>query len=233
MVSVQIGKVEVYPLGDSVLVVNFQYADQATLQRVINAFGKHLDQNLFAGLVEYIPALTTVSVVYDPLLISYKELRHLVMGMVSELEEAQMDEAVFVKIPVCYEGEFGPDLEAVAKYHSLTVNDVIEIHSRSVYVVRMMGFSPCFPYLSGLSERIAMARLATPRLKIPAGSIGIAGHETGVYPIETPGGWQLIGRTPLSMFSPSMNPPCFLKVGDKVQFVPISRREFDDFTRLR
>jgi inhibitor of KinA len=127
---------------------------------------------------------------------------------------------------VCYGGELGPDLEFVAEHNKLSAEEVIGIHSASVYLVYMIGFAPGFPYIGGMSGKIAAPRRSSPRLKIPAGSVGIAGSQTGIYPIETPGGWQLIGQTPLKLFQPESKSPSLLKAGDVIQFKPISYNQF-------
>lgn len=131
-----------------------------------------------------------------------------------------------IEIPVCYGEEFGPDLEFVANHNGLTPEEVIRIHSSAEYLVYMVGFAPGFPYLGGMPEAIAAPRRPSPRLAIPAGSVGIAGKQTGVYPIETPGGWQIIGRTPIALFVPDSNPPTILASGDRICFRPISRQEY-------
>jgi inhibitor of KinA len=131
-----------------------------------------------------------------------------------------------VEIPVCYGGEFGADLDFVAKHANLTPGEVIEIHSAADYLVHMIGFAPGFPYLGGMSSKIAAPRRSSPRLKVPAGSVGIAGEQTGIYPLETPGGWQLIGRTPLALFRPEQDPPTLLQPGDIVRFRPITPQQF-------
>ncbi|MGV3465566.1 MAG: 5-oxoprolinase subunit PxpB, partial [Heyndrickxia sp.] len=135
-------------------------------------------------------------------------------------------ESRVVEIPVCYGGDFGPDLETVASMNGLSTEEVIQIHSSAEYTVYMIGFAPGFPYLGGMSEKIATPRLPSPRLKIPERTVGIAGNQTGVYPIETPGGWQLIGRTPIKLFRPQDEVPSLLHAGDKVRFKPISYEEY-------
>lgn len=136
-----------------------------------------------------------------------------------------------VSIPVCYGGEFGPDLEYVAIEHGLTIENLIMIHSSVDYLVHMIGFAPGFPYLGGLPEQIATPRRATPRLQVEAGTVGIGGSQTGIYPITTPGGWQCIGRTPICLFRPEMNPPSLLKAGDFVRFKPITMQEYLELAR--
>ncbi|MBO1911088.1 5-oxoprolinase subunit PxpB, partial [Microvirga sp. 3-52] len=118
----------------------------------------------------------------------------------------------------------GPDLEYVAKSNNLSIEEVIQIHSENEYLVYMIGFAPGFPFLGGMDKRIATPRKETPRLTIPSGSVGIAGKQTGVYPLETPGGWQIIGRTPLDLFLPDMSPPTLLEAGDKIRFMPVSAK---------
>ena len=131
-----------------------------------------------------------------------------------------------IEIPVCYGGEFGPDLSVVAESNGLTEEEVIHIHSNGTYIVYMIGFAPGFPYIGGMPSEIATPRKSSPRLKIPSRSVGIAGSQTGIYPIETPGGWQLIGSTPLKLFSIHHNPPTLLQAGDHVRFKPISYEEY-------
>ena len=135
-----------------------------------------------------------------------------------------------MRIPVCYGGDLGPDLEEVASFAGMAEADVIRVHAGGTYRVFMLGFVPGFAYLGIVDQRIAMSRHATPRVRVPAGSVGIAGVQTGVYPAETPGGWQLIGRTPLKPFDPSRDEPFLLKAGDAVQFHPIDRAEYDAWT---
>jgi inhibitor of KinA len=149
--------------------------------------------------------------------------------IIKEIAAAAAPPARTVDIPVCYGGEFGPDLAEVAARNGLSAEEVIRIHASAEYLVYMIGFAPGFPYLGGMSGRIAAPRRSTPRLAIPAGSVGIAGEQTGVYPLETPGGWQLIGRTPIALFLPVRSPPSLLRAGDKVRFRPISRMEYEQW----
>ena len=156
-------------------------------------------------MVEYVPAFASVSIIYNPLDINsespYEKVKSILEDILSKLDFSSMDEEHIVEIPVCYGGEFGPDIEHVAKINNITVDEVIKIHTEGKYLVYMIGFAPGFPYLGGMSDKIAAPRRESPRTAIPAGSVGIAGMQTGVYPIETPGGWQLIGRTPIKMFN--------------------------------
>jgi inhibitor of KinA len=217
------------PLGDCAVVVSF--GDEITLETsgVVKEFGRRLAESPPQALVEYVPAFTNVTVVYDAATQTYdgfaSELGSLLTKVSSTTQETDVRT---VEIPVQYGGEFGPDLRFVASHNGLTEDDVVAIHSEPTYVVYMIGFAPGFPYLGGMSERIAAPRRDSPRAAIPAGSVGIAGRQTGVYSIETPGGWQLIGRSPLRLFRPEAASPSLLQAGDRVRFTRISRREYED-----
>ncbi|WP_018131855.1 5-oxoprolinase subunit PxpB [Effusibacillus pohliae] len=215
------------PLGDSAVVVEFANTIDLVTHRKVKALAGYLDECPFPGMVEYIPAFTTVTVFYDPLRLSYADVCSTLENIISLLPETPDSPPRIVEIPVCYGGEFGPDLKFVAEHNGLTTEQVIEIHASGDYLVYMIGFAPGFPYLGGMSERIAAPRRPSPRLQIPAGTVGIAGMQTGVYSIDTPGGWQLIGRTPLALFRPNDDPPSLLQAGDRVRFRPISREEYD------
>ncbi|WAH44465.1 5-oxoprolinase subunit PxpB [Alicyclobacillus fastidiosus] len=223
--------ITLYALGDSVLVVQFSDSIGAVAHDAVMAFGRCLADSPFVGMIEYVPAFTTVSIFYNPVVLSYEDVQRQVMDRLLQLDDQATPPARTVEIPVCYGGEFGPDLEFVAQYHGMSEEDVIRIHSSPLYQVHMIGFAPGFPYLSGLSERIATPRLTTPRVRIPTGSVGIAGDQTGIYPIETPGGWQLIGRSPVPLFQPSACPPCLLRAGYSVRFMPITPAEYRELAQ--
>lgn len=176
------------------------------------------------------PAYATVLIDFDSLQVSHRELS----GIVDELMRLGTEvrnPARVVTIPICYGGDFGPDLPFVAHHAELPVKEVVRLHSSATYVVHFLGFSPGFGYLDGLPAQLACPRLESPRTRVAAGSVGIAGGQTGVYPLDSPGGWRLIGRTPLRMFDPLANSPTRLEPGDKVQFVPIDRPAFDELER--
>ena len=213
-------------MGDCAAVVEFgKEIDPAMNSRVLR-LKSQLDKHPIAGVIEAASAYATLAVYYDPLQLDFDHLKFRLQGMIDILTNAPDVVPVTIKIPVVYGGDSGPDLEFVARRNSLTTDEVIEIHSGADYLVYMIGFAPGFPYLGGMSERIATPRRESPRLKIPIGSVGIAGKQTGVYPIETPGGWQLIGQTPLELFRPACDPPTLLHPGDHVRFCPISHEEF-------
>lgn len=226
------------PFGDHAIMMEFGTEIDLNIQQNIQVVAALLDEVQPEWMVEYIPAFTTMTICYDPLSVSqlskerclpYDFVREQVVKLMEGLTTDLSSESRVVEIPVCYGGEFGPDLEEVARINSLTCDEVIKIHSKGEYVVYMIGFAPGFPFIGGMPETIAAPRKETPRLKIPAGSVGIAGKQTGVYPIETPGGWQLIGRTPLKLFCPEAEQPSLLQAGDRIIFKPISLEEYREW----
>ncbi len=227
----------IYSLSEYAVSVDFGGGiDADTLQRV-TGFDALLHNQPFAGFRTTVPAYTTVTVIFDPATVvaaaslagttAYERVyRYLV-----RVESAQRDAPppatrAPVTIPVCYGGAFGPDLEAVADHHGLTAQAVLELHCAATYQVHFIGFTPGFAYLGGLSDRLATPRKADPRGRVPAGSVGIAGTQTGIYPLDTPGGWQLIGRTPWRLFDPDRASPALLNAGDRVVFRPIPPDRF-------
>lgn len=223
------------PMGDHAVVIEIGSGFEKKTIETIQSITDYLDKNPPYWMIEYIPAFTTITIIYDPVK-AYKQSQqhplpidyinvqlHEILSNITR--NKTMLERV-IEIPVCYGGEFGPDLEAVAEMNDLSVDRVIQLHSSANYLVYMIGFSPGFPYLGGMSKKITAPRRKTPRLTIPAGSVGIAGMQTGVYPIDTPGGWQLIGRTPIKLFRPEKEQPSLLKAGDIVRFKPISKKQY-------
>ncbi|WP_297465795.1 5-oxoprolinase subunit PxpB [Thermococcus sp.] len=215
---------ELKPAGDSALLISFGEAIDEEINGRVHAVAGTIEKAGFEWLVEVVPAYSSLLVVYDPLKATYAEVESAIKPLLSA--ETESFRGRLVEVPVVYGGQYGPDLEFVAEYNGLSVDDVIEIHSGPVYRVYFLGFLPGFAYLGGMDERIAAPRLEKPRLKVPAGSVGIAGRQTGIYPLESPGGWRLIGRTPLRLFNPSKEPPTLLQPGDRVKFVPIDESEF-------
>ncbi len=184
-----------------------------------------------SGLVDLRPAYTSLLVVFDPRVISHGELGRAVTPLLPPPGLALVPAGRTVEIPVCYEEENGPDLADVARGAGLTTEEAAALHAGASYRVAFLGFSPGFAYLLGLPPRLATPRLPAPRLRVPAGSVGIAGGQTGLYPRATPGGWRLVGRTPVSLFDPGRESPSLLLPGDAVRFVPVSRRNFDLLAR--
>ncbi|NSB14624.1 5-oxoprolinase subunit PxpB [Clostridium beijerinckii] len=223
-------KAKISQISETAALVEFGRKISEDINKKVRTFCAYLDEKPFYGMVEYVPAFTSVSVIYNPLDMDseapYEVVKAILDNIISKLDFSLGDEEHIVEIPVCYGGEFGQDIEQVAKINNITVDEVIKIHSEGKYLVYMIGFAPGFPYLGGMSEKIAAPRRESPRIAIPAGSVGIAGMQTGVYPIETPGGWQLIGKTPLKLFDLKRNSKSLLKAGDIAKFYPISYEEY-------
>ena len=223
-------KTEISQISETAALVEFGNEISEVINKKVRTFCLYLDNHPFIGMIEYVPAFASVSIVYNPLNINsdspYEKVRSILEDILSKLDFSSVYKEHIVEIPVCYGGEFGQDIQYVAEINNITVDEVIKIHSEGRYLVYMIGFAPGFPYIGGMSEKIAAPRRESPRTAIPEGSVGIAGMQTGVYPIETPGGWQLIGRTPLKMFDLNRNPQSLLKTGDIAKFYPISYEEY-------
>ncbi|AOM78682.1 5-oxoprolinase subunit PxpB [Pedobacter steynii] len=223
-----------YPLGDAAIVIQLGNQISPLINGRVRAVCAYLDEYSFEGFIEYVPAFTTVTIYYEPWIINYNKLLPLLQELASEvLEQQEVPAGTLLEIPVLYGGEWGPDLDFVASHNKMTAAEVIALHTAPDYLVYMIGFAPGFPYLGGMNELISAPRKDNPRSKIPAGSVGIAGQQTGIYPIETPGGWQIIGRSPINLFDLNSAVPALLKAGDRVRFSAISETEFKKIRRGR
>jgi KipI family sensor histidine kinase inhibitor len=214
------------PAGDSALVVEYGDRIDPAVNRQVRELFLALQQAAVRGIVDLVPTYRSLLVCYDPLAVSLAELSERLLDLDAHRGELSLAPPQVIDIPTIYGGDFGPDLGFVASHNGLAEEQVVEIHAGADYLVYMMGFSPGFPYLGGMSERIATPRLKTPRTAIPAGSVGIAQQQTGIYPVESPGGWQLIGRTPVRLFDPGRRPPVLVEAGDYLRFVPIDAATF-------
>jgi KipI family sensor histidine kinase inhibitor len=179
-----------------------------------------------AALRNIHPAYCSLLLKFDPLHTDHDRLQATLLQYLARIEHVSLPEPREVEIPVCYGGDHGPDLIEVGSLHGITPEQVIELHSSATYLVYFLGFVPGFAYLGGLPDALVTPRLATPRRKVPSGSVGIAGNQTGVYPVSTPGGWRLLGRTPVQIFRPERKELSLLAIGDRVRFTPISPAEF-------
>lgn len=232
---------EIAPLGDTALVVRirdrFEDAPEKTLNEVLNVLGR-LEDAQIPGVIELAPAYTSVAVFFDPVRVIdaagepdcvmewltqkiYEALTH------GKHKQVEHEAARWVEIPVCYDPEFALDLDHVADHARMSPKDIVDLHSAAEYRVNCIGFTPGFPYLTGLPGKLATPRRATPRTSIPAGSVAIGGAQTGIYPQVSPGGWNVIGRTPSRLFDPQEDPPVLLRVGNRVRFRAITREEFE------
>ncbi|MDY0092215.1 MAG: 5-oxoprolinase subunit PxpB [Candidatus Vecturithrix sp.] len=214
------------PAGDSALIVELGNEIDPAINQTLRGLVLTLQQRNISGIREYVPTYRSLMILYDPAVLWFEDLVEQVKKAESQLETVSLPEPRILNVPVLYGGEFGPDLRFVAEHAHLSVEEVIALHSGRDYLVYMLGFTPGFCYLGGMSEQLETPRLATPRTKIPAGSVGIAGKQTGVYPIDSPGGWQLIGRTPLCLFDPQRDPAVLITAGDYVRFVPIDESTY-------
>jgi inhibitor of KinA len=236
---------EITPLGDSALLIrvveNLDDAPDAALSKVLAA-KRGLEAAQIPGAIEIAPAYTTVALFYNPVhaidagapaenVFGWIEQR--IRKALSEIKEIHPEriEASLVEIPVCYETEFALDLEHVAGHAGVHWKEVVDLHCSAEYRVHCVGFTPGFPFLGGLPRKLATPRRDVPRKEIPAGSVAIGGAQTGIYPIKSPGGWNVIGRTPLQLFDSQKNPPALLRAGDRVRFRSIPREEFERKTR--
>ena len=209
------------PAGDQALVVELGDAIGPEINRRVHSLMSAVQEAEVPGVRDLVPTYRSLLVYYDPLTASDDEVRGRVERLEASLDDRPPINPRVIQLPTLYGGEYGPDLGFVAEHAGMAVDDVIQVHSGTDYLVHMMGFSPGFPYLGGLHEGLATPRLATPRTAIPAGSVGIAENQTGVYPVATPGGWRLIGRTPLDLFDAGREPPALIGAGDYVRFVPL------------
>ncbi|OCL26908.1 allophanate hydrolase [Orenia metallireducens] len=213
--------------SDSSILMEFGDEIKPEINREIQAMVHLLEKEVIAGVIEYIPSYTKLMITYDPLTIDYQNLVAKLKELEDRIHTISTSPTKIIEIPVLYGGEYGPDLETVANYNNLSDEEVIKIHSSRDYLIYMLGFTPGFPYLGGMSKKIATPRLKNPREKVPAGSIGIADRQTGIYPISSPGGWQIIGRTPIKLFDPQREVSFLLEIGSYLRFIPISQVQFE------
>ena len=221
---------ETVPEGDSAMLLVFGDRISPEINTKVTAAADSLRERRIPGVTDLIPAYCSLLVQYDPLTISCESLRAQLGEILQESRNECEQSRRLIRIPVCYGGEYGPDLEHIAKNAGLTPETVIRIHSSRDYRVYMLGFLPGFCYLGGLDERIHTPRLKTPRLRIPAGSVGIGGSQTGIYPMDSPGGWQLMGRTPVRAYDPNREEPILFRAGDIIRFVPVDVESYRRIT---
>ena len=229
---------EITPLGDSALIVrvrdNFEDAPDATLNAVLS-LQRRLENARLPGVLEITSAYTTVALFFDPIRTInagariedvFGWLEQQIRHELSKPVKISVGKTKMVDVPVCYEPEFALDLPDVARHAKLEPHQVVDLHCGAEYRVHCVGFTPGFPYLGGLPQKLATPRRSVPRKEVPAGSVAIGGNQTGIYPVNSPGGWNVIGRTPLRLFDPEKKPPTMLVAGDRVRFRAITRAEF-------
>lgn len=222
------------PLGDVAVVATLGEAiDPATLASVLN-FAEAIARAKAKGVTDIVPAYATVTVFYESSQVAdsnagaYESVCKLLEACALQAKASRgMPASKVLEIPVCYGEDYGPDMEYVAEHCRISEEDVVALHTGGDYMVHAIGFTPGFPYLGGLVEALRTPRRDTPRSRVPAGSVGIGGLQTGVYPMASPGGWQIIGRTPMHLFRPNLEPAALLKPGDRVRFKAISPGDFE------
>jgi len=212
--------------GDCGLLVEYGESIDPAVNQKVRSMTIAMQNDIPDGVTEIIPTYRSILIYYDPLITNPSNLEKTLTALESHLSAIEIPPPKVVEIPVCYGDEFGPDIEHVAHSHNLTPPEVIDLHSEPEYMIYMVGFTPGFPFLGGLPEMLHTPRLKTPRTLVPKGSVGIANGQTGIYPIASPGGWQLIGRTPIRLFAPERSNPFLYQAGDSIRFNPISPSEY-------
>lgn len=217
--------------GGSAVTVEFEEKIAPEVNGEVMSLARAIEAKRPRGIVETIPSFRALTVLFDSCIISEKSVRKIIVSLSGKTSSQKLKSRIF-KIPVCYGGEFGCDLDDVAKYHGITSEEVVRRHSGRDYLIYMLGFLPGFAYLGGLDEGLVTPRLENPRTEVPAGAVGIGGEQTGIYPLSSPGGWRLIGRTPVRPFNPEAKPPILYSAGDYIRFIPIDYSEYRSIEEL-
>ena len=218
-------------MGDRSLLVELGDEIHMAVHERVRRLFLAVKQASMGTILDAIPGYCAILLVFDPLATTIEQIRVKIDALFEDLDQFELPEPSSIEIPVVYGDEYGPDLAWVAKYHKTTREEVILRHTQNQYQVYMIGFIPGFPYMGELPETLETPRKKTPRTAVPRGSVGLAQKQTGIYPARSPGGWQIIGRTPLTLFDPLKNPPSFLEMGDRVRFFSISQEEMNHWQR--
>jgi KipI family sensor histidine kinase inhibitor len=216
----------VKPAGDQAILIEFENKIDEETNRKVRHLARLAEKETENGFGEVILGYRSLLIHYDPVKLTYEQVMKKVKSWEKEDVAGRSTGGRKVRIPVLYGGQWGPDLKDVAAHNGLSPEEVISIHSGGEYVVYFLGFTPGYPFMGGMSEKISTPRLPSPRVSIPAGSVGIANNQTGIYPVQSPGGWRLIGRTPLLLYDPDRENPFLLEAGDRVRFVGITEEAF-------
>jgi len=218
-------------MGDRGLLLEFGNEISHEVNEKVRRMALAIQAEGVEGIIETIPTYRSLLVIYHPLTLPLKQFKKRLQKIEKNLHGIPLPEPKLTRIPVVYGGVYGPDLEFVGEYHKISPDEVIRLHTSKPYFIYMIGFMPGYPYMGELPDSLIMPRLKTPRLSVPKGSVAIAQKQTGIYSMESPGGWQIIGRTPIELFDPDRKPPALLQMGDLVQFDPISEKEFEEWKR--
>ena len=226
-------KTQFYLMGDRGLLLEFGDEISREISEKVRRMALAVQAEAMEGIVETVPTYRSLLIVYNPAILPIQGLKKRLSRVEEELQQTPLPEPKLTRIPVAYGDAYGPDLEEVAKYHRISPEEVIQLHCSKPYLIYMIGFMPGFPYMGELPQALETPRLKTPRLSVPKGSVAIAQRQTGIYSIRSPGGWQVLGRTPVELFDPEKDPPALLQMGDLVQFYPVSEKEFKSWENLR
>jgi inhibitor of KinA len=216
-------------MGDRGLLLEFGDEISLEVNEKVRRMALAIREEGIEGIIEAVPTYRSLLIIYNPLILSIEELKERLGGIEEGLQRTPFPEPKLIRIPVVYGGPYGSDLDDVARYHRITPEEVVRLHCSKPYLIYMIGFMPGFPYMGDLPEALVTPRLKTPRLSVPPGSVAIAQRQTGIYSMESPGGWQILGRTPVRLFDPEKEFPVLLQMGDLVQFYPISEIEFKEW----
>jgi inhibitor of KinA len=222
-------KTRYFLMGDRGLLLELGDEISREVNEKVRRMALAIQAETLEGIIETVPTYRSLLIIYNPAVLPIEDLKKRLELIEEGLEQTPLPEPKWTQVPVVYGGIYGPDLEGVAKYLQISIEEVIRLHCSQPYLIYMIGFMPGYPYMGELPEALVIPRLKTPRLIVPKGSVAIAQRQTGIYSMESPGGWRILGRTPIELFDPEKDPPALLQMGDFVQFYPVTEKEFENW----